>query len=61
MLLTGCGTTLTDCPEPTPIPADVQGRAAVELEALPNGSALAQVVVASLNDRDKLRACRSIR
>ncbi|WP_417585164.1 hypothetical protein [Pelagibacterium sp.] len=52
---------ITDCPEPTPIPAEIQGRAAAELEALPHGSALAQVVVVSLNDRDKLRACRAIR
>ncbi len=61
MLLSGCAGVITDCPEPTPIPAEIQGRAAAELEALPHGSALAQVVVVSLNDRDKLRACRAIR
>lgn len=59
-LLTGCASTITSCPAPTPIPRDVQERAADELDALPDDSALAQVVVAGLNDRDKLRACRAI-
>lgn len=62
MLLSACATSpISTCPAPTPISKDIQERAATELEQLPEDSALAAVVEAGLNDRDKLRACRSIR
>ncbi len=59
--LTGCVTVNSDCPMPTKIAPEIQERAAKELEALPSGSAIGIVLAASLDDRDKLRACRSIR
>lgn len=61
MLLSGCARVITSCPAPTAIDADVQAAAAAELDALPEDSALAAVVVAGLDDRDKLRACRAVR
>lgn len=61
-LLSGCATSpISTCPEPTKIPRDIQERAATELSQLPEDSALVVVLEAGLNDRDKLRACRSIR
>ena len=61
-LLSACATSpISTCPEPTKVEPKVQERAAVELSELPEDSALAVVVEAGLNDRDKLRACRSIR
>lgn len=61
MFLTGCARVITDCPAPTPIPAEVQRQAANEVDALPPESALVVVLAAALDDRDKLRACRAIR
>lgn len=61
MCLSGCATTLTSCPPPTPIDAKTQTQAAEELASLPANSAIAKVLIAALNDRDKLRACRMIK
>lgn len=61
-LLSGCATSpISTCPEPTRISAEIQEQAAQELIQLPEDSALVVVLEAGLNDRDKLRACRSIR
>lgn len=59
-LLTGCVTMVTSCPEPTPIDSAIQRRAAEEVAALPEDSAIIVVMAAALDDRDKLRACRAI-
>lgn len=58
MCVTGCSRVITDCPAPTPIDPAVQAAAASELDP---DSALAVVLAAALDDRDKLRACRAIR
>ena len=60
MLLSGCNTVISDCPEPSAISKEDQAKAAEEMKDLPPGSALGIVLAASLNDRDKLRACRKI-
>ena len=60
LFLTGCATVSSRCPDPTFIPADVQTRAADELDALPADSALAAVVEAAFLDREKLRFCRAV-
>lgn len=60
MLLSGCVTVVSECPEPTKIDPKIQARAADELDALPADSALGVVIAAALDDRDKLRACRAI-
>lgn len=57
MSVTGCTRVITDCPSPTPIDPAIQRSAAAELDP---ESALAVVLAAALNDRDKLRACRRI-
>lgn len=61
MSVSGCVTGVTSCPEPTPIPKELQIQAANELDTLPSGSAIENVLVAALIDREKLRACRNIR
>ena len=58
MSVSACASTITDCPEPTPIDPAVQQAAADELDPTSN---LAVVLAAALDDRDKLRACRAIR
>lgn len=61
-LLSACATNpINTCPEPTVISKEIQEQAADELIQLRADSALVEVLKASLNDRDKLRACRSIR
>ena len=60
MLLTGCQTVSFSCPDPTPIPEEVQQRAAIEVRALPADSAVVEVLRATALDREKLRACRAI-
>lgn len=55
--VTGCTRVITDCPAPTPIDPAIQRAAAAELDP---ESALAVVLAAALDDRDKLRACRRI-
>ena len=60
MFLSGCVETITSCPEPTRIDPATQTRAAEEVATLPENSAIVTVLAAALNDRDKLRACRSI-
>jgi hypothetical protein len=63
MFLTGCVSGGFDCPEPTEISEEDQAKAEKELQAIPPGSseALMKVLAASLDDRDKIRACRQIR
>ena len=61
MFLSACASAPSDCPVPSRISSEIQERAAQELEALPPGSAISTVLAASLDDRDKLRACRKIR
>lgn len=60
MSLGGCATVPTSCPAPTQIAPEVQRQAAEEVADLPENSAIAVVLAAGLDDRDKLRACRSI-
>jgi hypothetical protein len=62
IFLSGCATNrISTCPEPTKIDPKVQAQAAEEIAALPENSAIEKLLVAGLNDRDKLRACRAIR
>ena len=60
MLLSGCVTAITDCPEPSKIDATTQAQAAEEASKLPSNSAIVTVLGKALDDRDKLRACRAI-
>lgn len=58
VLLTGCAAAISDrpCPQVTPFSAALQERALVELEALPAGSALRQIMDATYADRAFNRA-----
>ncbi len=57
ILLNGCVTVATSCPEPTQIDPETQRKASEEVASLPETSALSEVLAAGLDDRDKLRAC----
>lgn len=50
----------SSCPAPTKIDGATQRQAAEEMADLAPDSAISKVLAASLNDRDKLRACRKI-
>lgn len=59
-LLSGCVSTVSSCPTPTKIDPAIQRQAAEEVASLPPNSAIPIVLGAALDDRDKLRACRTI-
>lgn len=61
LLLTGCATGVSDtsvCPRVVEYDAAFQARAADELDALPEGSALATMIEDYGRERAMLRACR---
>lgn len=56
--LSGCaGAVSSVCPRPVEYSDAFQDRLAVELEALPNGSALGQAMIDYGSERAQLRAC----
>lgn len=57
-LLSGCATADFECPIPKEYSAEVQGQAADELEALPEGSLVAELVADYGVLRAQSRACR---
>ena len=59
-LLSGCVSTVSSCSTPTKIDPATQAQAAEEVASLPLNSAIPTVLAAALDDRDKLRACRTI-
>lgn len=58
--VSACMTLGSSCPAPTKIDGATQRQAAEEMADLAPDSAISKVLAASLNDRDKLRACRKI-
>ena len=60
MLLTGCVMVVSKCPEPTVITVETQLKIKDELLNIPEDAAINELVIAYLNDRDKLRACNRI-
>ena len=60
-LLTGCATARSDgapCPPVVPYSRDFLTRAADELDSLPSGSAIEQMLADYQVMRDQVRACR---
>ena len=58
LLLSGCATANFECPIPKEYSAEVQGQVADELEALPDGSLVAELVADYGVLRAQSRACR---
>lgn len=63
LLLSGCATSVSDasvCPRPITYSDSFLNRAADELDALPEGSAIAQMIEDYGRERSMLRACRDL-
>jgi outer membrane biogenesis lipoprotein LolB len=58
LMLSACMATVNSCPPPKVYSQEFQNRLADELQALPDGSALAQAMTDYGSERAQLRACR---
>lgn len=58
LLLGGCATASFECPNPKEYSAEIQAKAATEIEALPSGSVIGDFVADYGVLRAQARACR---